>query len=640
VMRGVFIAIIIAILIVFAQENLPAQQERIDSMERALDTAGAKSRINILIKLTLQYRDIDPSKGIEYGQKALEHLQEPGDRKSEAECLMYIGVCYYNLNDLDHSMECYFKSMKIREELNDREGIAAILNNLGSISKEMGNYDKAIEYYRQTRQLGEELGNKKVICAALANLAVCYRLLNELDTALDYNLQALAIREEIGDRRGIGSSLNNIAVIYADSAFHDRDINKALDYFERALKIKEEFDDQVGICQTLINIGQLRTELKQFSQAKIYLEKGLEISKNLGVTNLVIVAYAHLADYYEKCRDFSNAYKYQVRYTILMDSVYIEDNKQQIAEMQVRYETEKKEQENELLRQQSEIQSLQIIRQRNQRNSFIILAVLMLGLALAVYSRYELKRRTNKLLEEKNSQLAILNATKDKFFHIISHDLKNPFSSLLQVSQHLEERFSVLNDEQKLQIISLISKSSVQTHSLLANLLEWSVSQSGNVPAKIEEIDLHEMIENTIEFSKLSAEKKEITLVSEVMPRILVSADRNMVSTVLRNLLSNAIKFTNGPGEVRLSSKDRGEFIEVRVKDSGIGISEKDLGKLFRIDVNSKEIGRSKEKGTGLGLVLCREFVEKNGGVIWAESTLEAGSTFVFTLPKVRNTRL
>jgi signal transduction histidine kinase len=633
-MRRICLAFITTILIVFISKSLQGQQERIDSMEQILDTASIKVRASTLTELAWAYRNINPGRGIRLGNEALELLFKLGDRTGEAECLMYIGVCYYILNDLDHSMDFYFRSMKIREELNDQEGIAAILNNLGNISKEMANYPKAIEYYQQTKTLGQDLGNKKTISTALANLAVCYRLLNELDTALKYNLEALRIREEIGDKRGVGGSLNNIAVIYADSAFHGKDLNVALDYFERSLRIKEDLGDEAGICQTLINMGQLRADLGQFSSSKIYLDQALSMARELGVTNLLMVAYAHLADFYDRTGDYKKAFEYQVIYTNLMDSVYIEDNKQQMAEMEVRYETQKKEQENELLKQQSVIQALQIIRQRNLRNSFIILTVMLLGLAIALFSRFYLKKKTNRLLEEKNKQLAILNATKDKFFSIIAHDLKNPLGVLLQVSGQLKERFSELNDQQKLQIISLISSSSVQTHNLLANLLEWSVSQTGNVPSNPEQLDLAGLVDSNFELLKLNADKKEVRLVSEIPGNTMVLADRHMIGTVLRNLLSNAIKFMLTPGEVRVSCTDLGKMMEVRVKDEGIGISNEDIGQLFRIDVNSARIGGPGEKGTGLGLILCKEFVEKNGGTIRAESVTGSGSTFIFTLPK------
>lgn len=626
------ITLITATILLLISSRLTGQYERIDSMERVLDTADLTVRAYTLAELTWAYRSINPDRGIRCGLEAAKLLEDIGDRKMLAECLLYLGVCHYLISDFDNSLDYYFRSMQIKEELNDREGVAAILNNLGNVSKEMANYQKAADYYRQAEKLGRETGNRKILSTALANLAVCYRLLKDPDTALIYNLEALRIREEIGDRKGIGGSLNNIAVIYSDTLFQGYDPATALEYFERSLEIKEEQGDQIGICQTLINIGMLQTDLGRFDLGRSMLERALAISKELGSSSLLMASYAHLAEFYRKTGDFRKAFSYQVIYTDMMDSVYIEDNKQQIAEMQVRYETQKKEQENELLKKQTEIQTLQITRHRNFRNFFIILAVLLLGLAVALYSRYRLKMRTNRLLEEKNSQLAVLNATRDKFFRIIAHDLKNPFSMLLQVSGQLKERYADFSEEQRLHIISLISNSTVQTHELLANLLDWSVAQSGNMPVKMEKIPLLEVVASTFELLRLSADKKDLRLVSMVNGGTQVLADRNMLATVLRNLVSNAIKFSDKPGEIRVSGLITDGIVEVNVSDQGIGMRGEDLGKLFRIDVNHTQYGPSREKGTGLGLILCREFVEKMGGTIRAESVEGEGSSFIFTL--------
>jgi signal transduction histidine kinase len=347
-----------------------------------------------------------------------------------------------------------------------------------------------------------------------------------------------------------------------------------------------------------------------------------------------MAAYAHLSYYYEKAGNYKSALQYQILYTNIMDSVYIEENKQQIAEMMVRYETESKERENELLRQQSEIQALQISRQRNIRNSFVILALVLLLLAVTLYSRYRIKRRTSILLEEKNRQLALLNASRDKFYRIIAHDLKNPFSTLMQVSEKLQDQFHNLDNEQKLRIISLIKQSTVYTHELLANLLQWSVLQTGEMKLEPGVTDLSVITHEAMDLLGLHADKKEIRLISEIPEGTEVYADRNMVATVMRNLISNAIKYSDRPGQVRVFCEVQDGIIQVMIKDEGIGISPDDIEKLFRIDVNTSTIGRSKEKGTGLGLILSKEFIEKNGGRIWVESEPSRGSLFIFTLPK------
>lgn len=227
----------------------------------------------------------------------------------------------------------------------------------------------------------------------------------------------------------------------------------------------------------------------------------------------------------------------------------------------------------------------------------------------------------------------MLNATRDKFFSIIAHDLKNPFSTLMAVTAQLSEKYHTLEDEQKIKIIGLIRNSANMTYRLLENLLEWSVAQTGSLPFQPECFDIAVLVNNCFAFIRLEAEKKELTLVSEIKEQTMVYADKNMITTILNNLLTNAVKFMDRPGMIKVTGSTNGNRQEITIKDEGIGMTAEDLQKLFRIDVNTSRIGKSKEKGTGLGLILCKEFIEKNGGKIYAISEPGKGSAFAFSLP-------
>jgi signal transduction histidine kinase len=268
----------------------------------------------------------------------------------------------------------------------------------------------------------------------------------------------------------------------------------------------------------------------------------------------------------------------------------------------------------------TEIQDLQLNKQRTQRNFLLILTILILLLAIAIYSRFLLKKRTNKILEEKNVELSLLNATKDKFFSIVAHDLKNPFSVLLNVTHTLRDRYDELEEPRRSTSISLISGAVDQIHHLLENLLHWSVSQSGRLTVNPEPILLRDLVENTFQLLKLPAGKKGITLDNHVENPATVIADRNMISLVFRNLLTNAVKFMEQSGKVTVSATPQDGVVHIFISDEGPGMSKEEISMLFRIDVNHTVIGRSNEKGSGLGLILCHEFVTLNGGTIDIES--------------------
>ncbi|MCP4108696.1 MAG: hybrid sensor histidine kinase/response regulator [Desulfobacteraceae bacterium] len=243
-------------------------------------------------------------------------------------------------------------------------------------------------------------------------------------------------------------------------------------------------------------------------------------------------------------------------------------------------------------------------------------------------------QRQKKELAELNARLAESNATKDKFFSIIAHDLKNIFNSLIGGSQILAESIDTLSKE-KIGMFAEEMFSSAQTaYELLENLLNWARMQKGSIEFKQEPIDLSDLVLTNIINFQNHADMKDIELLHSVEAGTIAYADPNMVNTVLRNLISNAIKFTGNRGRIIISANFFDQIIEVSVSDNGVGISQENADKLFRIDSKFRTTGTAGEKGSGLGLSLCREFIENNDGKIWIDSELGEGTSFWFTLPK------
>jgi PAS domain S-box-containing protein len=238
-------------------------------------------------------------------------------------------------------------------------------------------------------------------------------------------------------------------------------------------------------------------------------------------------------------------------------------------------------------------------------------------------------------LKKANVQLEHLNATKNKFFSIIAHDLKNPFQAIFGFSELLMRNFDDFDDPQKMELLTMIKTSSESAYNLLENLLQWARTQTDRIKYNPANIDLHELISQNIELSRASAEKKQISLNEEIDSVSEAFADKNMINLVIRNLLSNAIKFTDEAGMITIRCFEKNEKeLGISISDSGIGISKENIKKLFRIDEYFSTSGTAGEGGTGLGLIICKEFVEKNKGEITIDSELEVGTTFTFTLPK------
>jgi len=253
---------------------------------------------------------------------------------------------------------------------------------------------------------------------------------------------------------------------------------------------------------------------------------------------------------------------------------------------------------------------------------------------ITIVSRHITERKeAEQQLRHQKEELDELNATKDKFFSILAHDLKNPFASLYSLSQVVDENYHNLDEEDKLVALKRIHHSAELIYNLLENLLTWSKSQSGRIEYSPSEFDLSVQVQENINLHRIPAEKKGIHLRSNVSGICTAYADRQMINTVLRNLVNNAVKFTDSGKEVEVNVREEAKFLEVEVKDQGVGISPENLEKLFRIDVKYKTTGTSGEKGTGLGLILCHEFIQKNYGAIWCESEEGKGTSFFFTIP-------
>jgi ligand-binding sensor domain-containing protein/signal transduction histidine kinase len=278
---------------------------------------------------------------------------------------------------------------------------------------------------------------------------------------------------------------------------------------------------------------------------------------------------------------------------------------------------------------------------------FILLEVLVSTAIVVMIYIYLLKTRTNRLLTYQNQQISLanealreseknlmeLNATKDKFFSIISHDLKNPFSSLLSISDLMVESFEDTDREDHKAGFKKINQSVKHLLDLLENLLTWSRSQRGRIKYDPVKFNLSNLVQENINLHRLLAEKKGIMLLSSEPDELYAYGDRDMINSVIRNLVTNAVKFTERDKKVEIRLNPGEKEIEVCIVDEGIGITPEQMKKLFRIDEKFKSTGTAGEKGTGLGLIICREFVEKNGGEITVQSSPGKGSVFSFTVP-------
>lgn len=244
------------------------------------------------------------------------------------------------------------------------------------------------------------------------------------------------------------------------------------------------------------------------------------------------------------------------------------------------------------------------------------------------------RQRAEDAFKQSERQLRELNTSKDKFFSIIAHDLRGPISSLNDLTQFASENLDTYTPQQLKEIILLQRETTENLSKLLENLLTWSRLQRDMIEFTPQQIDLKQIINRGIALFAAKAEQKQIKITNSMQESIIVWADFNMLDTIIRNLISNALKFTHANGLVEISVRQNQEYAEVSVSDTGIGLEPQHIPKLFQPEAKYKRLGTAHEKGTGLGLILCKEFVERNGGKIWVQSDVDRGSAFSFSIPK------
>lgn len=615
------------------------------SKEYREKTTNKQQLIETLNELARTYQNLKRySESIDTYKQAIEIAKEIEDYKNEGSLLAGLANDYYEINDLNRSLEFAIKSANTLIAHNITTGLAASYNFIGYIHQSLQNRDLAEEYYLKAHELYQKDNDIRGLSATLNNLGIIFSENGDNQKSIEYYTKSLEYAKQLNDNDGIAIALNNIGMLHVELG----QINKGLDSYNESLGYSTKLFNKSGYANTFNNIGAAYIKSGDLQKAEQNVLTALSFKKQVTEIAIIQESYQLLAQIYSKKGQYSKAFEYQGIQLAYNDSIYNQQKTSNILEMQTRFETEAKEKEIQLLKKDNEIRLLEVERHKSFQKYLLISSVLLLILAIVIFFSLRIKRKTYQLISQKNFELERanlklteseqnlieLNATKDKFFSIIAHDLKNPFNALLGFSELLEKNYNTYTTEEIKEYINVIYESSQSLFKLLDNLLQWSRTQTGTITYFSEAFSLLPIVNQEVELLQLNAEKKKITVKVIVDKNLKAFADKNIISTVIRNLLNNALKFTNTGGLVEIRACEKGDNIEVSISDSGIGIDANDLDKLFQLNSSLSNKGTANEEGTGLGLILCKEFVEKNDGKIWVTSSKGKGSTFYFTLPK------
>ena len=663
-----------------------SQTKKIDSLAIQLayqkqDSTKVDTSIHLIKAL---YKSQDYQKALLYISETEQLSTALNYNKGSAKANYYKALIYTNKNDYYNAIDHFNKSKKLYLSLNDTISVAKVNKSIGAIEINRGNYSPGLMHTLSAIKIFETHHLYDELSITYSNLAEAYFKTHQFDKALEFNIKALNIHERLPDSLGIKTSTINIAQLYSERNEH----RKAIAYYDAVLAILNPHTDQLLRGDVLPSIGDAYLKFKDYDKATEYLVEGLKYNRKIkndegllkalnatGQLNLekknIRLAEHQLLEAYQLARKPGNPEELLKNYRLLMILDSTKGKFQNAYQWQREYFTLKHHLDSknkpqappdaatieEFISDDSSSNiTAEIEPTANNRNQVKNLKILSYGLIAAFLTVLTfllliyLKRKSTvaytQELEKKNAQIQLqndairkqkdhleeINSVKDRLFSIVSHDLKDSISSIKGFLDLLKE--DSISKAEFDDLLPELSENANNASLLLFNLLNWSKSQMQNLKPKPELFNIQQVFHDKINLVDQKIEQKRIVLIDESQ-RDFIYADKSMVEIIIQNLLTNAVKFSRVGDSITISNKQREGKALICVEDTGVGISKKNLTKLFQNN-NFTTIGTQNEKGTGLGLTICQELVELNNGRIWVESTENVGTKFYVELPKTK----
>jgi len=601
-----------------------SQTKELDSLKN-IDFTGKSDSVKLAVANLLAVRSVNPDSSLKYSLKLLDLTK---DRNDHWRLLAYqsVGSAYHDVGDHEKAVESYFKALKIaRKESHTSEAMVTI--NIADTYKAIENYNRAKVYYHSAIDAFLKSGLPKrldsiYLAAVYTNLGDLHIIREKYDSALNYFNRAEYWAEATDMNSYLAIIRGNRAICLANLGQETNagiEILKAINYLET----NKQWATAVEFLQYMIDIYKERGE---YDKAIEYGKKGLELALQHGYKKEIKNLSKRLYEIKKLEKDPVAALKYHELYVVYRDSILNRETLQKIADQRTKFEVGQKQTEVDLLTAEKKTQRILLI----AIGGGTILIVMVLGL---VYKNNRNKTRINKILEDQKQQLEELNSTKDKFFSIISHDLRGPVSAFSGISRLIKHSAQNKDHEGLTELSEHIDQTVDHLSGLLDNLLNWAMQQQGHFPHVPEKLQLKELLDEIQGIFKNMADGKNIAVNVNVNEDTMLWADKNTALTILRNLINNSLKFTSEGGTITISQERINDMIAIKISDNGIGIPEEKLRSLFKMTDNKSAYGTAGEKGLGLGLQLVYEFVELNNGKIEVDSEEGKGTKFTILLP-------
>lgn len=648
-------------------------------------TGNVKAECEAILSMgEIIYKKGDYDEALIYFKKVDLLAQQNKLEEQQAYAAYHLGKAYQTKGNFEQANNYYHRSLALGRKNKDRKQLALLLPSLGKHYISEGKLNKALSCYQEAFYISTQM-NDQLLSADICNhLGSLYLDLKEFDKAIQYHREALAYRLKMNYPAELAKSYNNLGKVHL--AIHDPD--SAEFYFRKSFVLCRTSDYKKGLVKSLINLGEVYRTTQQLQKAFICLNESFKISGSIGYDNgtaesslgigevflsenkcdSAITAYKIALSKFEKTnynddllrvykglyeaylqkQDFKKALEYHVSVLETEKKLLDVENKRQLAIVNISFDTERKEQDYKVLLKDNALKASLI----KSKNTFIWLIISVLSfvllLCLYVYNRFYLKKKANAKLEELNltitnrnlefkklnKELELANKEKDKLFSIISHELRNPLYWLQNLTEVLSRKHTTMSEDKVKKTLISMDESAKNVYHLMDNLLHWSRAKLNRVHPKKGRHNLHTLISDTTRMYETFLQQKDIFYHIDIPKDIYIHADGDLFACVIRNLISNAIKYTPNGGKISFKQELSANHVTIVLMDSGKGMTDFQLRSVF--DFNDSTIsmpGLLQEKGTGLGLKLCKDFVEMNDGKLWADSISGIGTRFFFTVP-------
>ncbi|MFA9371753.1 MAG: ATP-binding protein [Labilibaculum antarcticum] len=621
-------------------------QTNLDSLNNRYTKVSGQEKLETLLELSRAYWDTEPAKSIEIGGRALATAQSLEYDKEVVKAMYYLGTAYYIDNQYDNSLDYLLKAYRFAKNHDYEKELADISQKLATVYYQSGKISKTYDYTQEANKIYEKLNDKVGLARCFNSFGVYYQSIKNYDKAIEYLQKGLDLGKEISHRAVVGELLNDIGSLYTemgDTVKAIRTYREAVDYYKT-----NGPNHKTGVFE--LNMCELYLHHNDLTKAKHHLEKGCLIAQQLKSKRLFRDYYKYLSLYYTKLGDYRSSVNAYENLQAYQDSISSEQLSNKIDDLDSRHIEDIKNQENQILRAENQTQQLEINRQYTI--GLLILLLLLVVIFLLTF-RYRNNLKDNELLYLRNrlvsqhqeeligamkrlkvseDKLRTANETKDKMFSLIAHDLRGAIGNISNgLRMMLTDEELDLSEEDKTEFLQSLFHSADNSFELLENLLFWAKNQTSTISANLQMVDASSIISSNINLSAELAKIKSIRLIASANPSVEVYIDWNMINTVVRNLLSNAIKFTNKGGIIEVKSEIGEYFVKISVIDNGIGMMPEQIENIYEGKTTD---GTANEKGTGLGITLCRDFLVKNHGEMMVESEVDKGSTFSFIIPR------